>query len=179
MPKTKRRCRVSIGAKAAAAAIVSLGLFAWSPYTNEARAITDSAPNASNAMLAFSRFSVSFDLAGESAQLCADNYSEALVKALLVFDDGSNQQIEPVTIGPNNYECAIYQRAGINSLRAFIILQSPTQCSQAAEYPGKCRVLGSVEIFAGDNLSAHKHLEPVLLTAIPALPRINPVPLPQ
>jgi hypothetical protein len=54
------------------------------------------------------------------------------------------------------------------------VLQSPNECSQAIDYPGKCRVLGSLEI-SGDvegTLTNRIHLEPVLLTGSPARPQI-------
>jgi hypothetical protein len=73
---------IPAAAKAGAAGIPALGLFASSPYTNEARAI-DTAPNAVNATLVFSPLRVT--RTGEVAddvRLCARNLNKTTFKAL-------------------------------------------------------------------------------------------------
>ena len=61
-----------------------------------------------------------------------------------------------------------------HDLLVSIVLQSPTECSQGTDYPGKCRVLGSLEI-SGDvegQFVNRIHLEPVLLPGSPGRPQI-------
>jgi hypothetical protein len=181
--------RLSTAGKGGAAAVLAVGLFASWPYTNEARAI-DSAPNASNATLAFSPTTVSPQ---QFLRVCAVNYNTMPVNLLFVLTDATNEPFQPGTlffdgeggpIAPGNRSCSPTFGAGNLpfDVLAKIVLESPTDCSQATDYPGKCRVLASVEIsgIAEGGMYEHRiHLEPSLLTAIPAPPRINPVPLPQ
>ena len=67
-------------------------------------------------------------------------------------------------------------------LLATVELQAPNECSQATEYPGKCRLLASLEI-AGDvtgefefsgKFTNRIHIEPVLLPFSPG--RNIPIP---
>jgi hypothetical protein len=188
MPKLNVSCSVSAAAKAGAAAILALGLFASSPYTNQARAIDISGtPNAVNASLVFSP---AFIRAGAGAvQTCARNYSTSDVGVLFVIQrlDQNNTIVhaDATTIPPNSRSCdqpSVVELNGISTdYTSQIFFTSPAQCSQATEYPGKCRVTASWEIFDdGDETRppSRLHTEPVLLPGIPGNPRINPV-LPQ
>ena len=169
--------------RVAAAAVLAFGLFASSPYTHEARAITDSAPNAVNARLVFSPALIEL-INGQ--RLCVRNYSNNDVGVIFLFQtlNGTIVHQAPVTIPANGAYCDTPSEAeltGSGQLTAQLIFTSPAQCSQATEYPGKCRMIASWEIFdqAGVEGSTRVHIEPVLLPGIPAIPRINPVPLPQ
>lgn len=65
---------------------------------------------------------------------------------------------------------------------AKVVLESPNDCSQATDYPGKCGVLASVESygFAEGGMYVNRiHLEPGLVPAMHTAGRINPGPLPQ
>jgi hypothetical protein len=183
MLMTKFSWRVSAGAKAGAAAVLALGLFASSPYTNDARAI-DLSPTISNAALVFSIAILENDQAG---QLCAHNYNTVNVDIIFVhgisngFSESDTPE-GPVTIEPNRSSCTNISTDQLAvSARPAIVFKSPIECSQATEYPGKCRVVASFEILEspGNASSPIRHLEPVLLPAIPGNPRINPVTLPQ
>lgn len=172
--------RVSLAAKAGAVAVLSLGLFASSPYTNEARAI-DVAPLIENATLVFSDTIVTTNL---NAQLCAHNYSKEKVTVVFAFGvEGTTLPQLTESIDPNSYICADFASpAEIDGLtvRGAIVLQSPAVCSQATEYPGQCRVVGSLDFYP-NNLSSSsppiRHFEPVLVPALhnpqflPTLPR--------
>jgi hypothetical protein len=167
-------------AKAGAIALLALGLFASSPYTNEARAITDSAPNAVNASLVFS---IAYLAQNQGGQLCAHNYNNASVSAAFVLatsNPESDPPALPVTIEPNQSRCENFTTDfPAISARPAIVFKSPVECSQATDYPGKCRVVGSFEIFeAATGLESLpiRHLEPVLLPGLPGSPRLTNLP---
>ena|SRR5438067_2746394 len=177
---TRGARRASAAAKAGAA-VLAVGLFASSPYTNEARAI-DTAPNAVNASLVFSP---AFIHAGSGAvQTCLRNYSTNDVSVIFVVQRlDQNDTIvheNAATIPANSHVCnqpAATELAGINTdYTSQVIFTGPTQCSQATEYPGKCRVSASWEIF-DDGVETgtpptRLHTEPVLLPGIPGSPRL-------
>ena len=128
------------------------GLLALSSGLSPARAIEISQP-ATNASLAFSPTSVS---AGQSTDLCAVNLHTAPVTVAFVLKDPSNSFGDinsPATIPPAGLSCSPGLSLGPGHspvpILASIVLQSPNECSQAIDYPGKCRVLGSFEI-SGD-----------------------------
>ena len=153
------------------------GLLALSSGLSPARAIEISQP-ATNASLAFSPTSVS---AGQSINLCAVNLNTAPVTVAFVLKDPSNTFggfNSPATIPPGGLSCSPGLSLGPGHspvpILASIVLQSPNECSQAIDYPGKCRVLGSLEI-SGDvegTLTNRIHLEPVLLPGSPGRPQI-------
>ena len=182
MPKLNVSRAVSAAAKFTAAATLAASLFASAPYTNEARAITDSAPNAVNASLVFSPIGID---PSDSFGMCARNLSNATINALFVFEDQLNQtqQIESSAIKPGNNVChtAVVKDIYYKML-PYIVLQSPVECSQATEYPGKCRIVASFERdttsydpVKGFSYVTRTHTEPVLMTGVPGNPRINPV----
>jgi hypothetical protein len=203
MPKLNVFHPFRAAARAGAAATLAVGLFASSPYTNEARAIDiSSTPNAVNASLVFSpakiqRDTVDFETHldfqnGDSFRICAQNMSAVTVQALYVFEDTfkHGQQIEQVTLAAGESDCRVGNPAKIfepldanPTLLPYIVLQSPVQCSQASEYPGKCRVVASFEREHFDIQrqlpDVRTHTEPVLLPGIPGSPRINSIQLPQ
>ena len=189
MPKLNVFHPFRAAARAGAAATLAAGLFASSPYTNEARAIDiSSTPNAVNASLVFSPV---FIRAGAGAVLtCARNYSTNDIGVTFVVQRvDQNDTIVHVaarTLPASSHSCdqpAATELNGINAdYTAQIIFTSPAQCSQATEYPGTCRVSASWEIFDdGDETRppSRVHTEPVLLPGIPGSPRINPFPPPQ
>jgi hypothetical protein len=180
MPKLNIFRRFSTRAKAGAAAILAAALFASSPYTNEARA-ADLSATVSDAALVFSDLQI---VQNQTVQICAHNYSKTNVDVIFVFDTQLELLQSPVnTIGTsfgNNSACTDIgsgETSGIWS--AAIVLKSPVTCSQSTEYPGKCRVVGSLEVRGGISPdSPVRHLEPTLLPALPPKPQII-VPLPQ
>src|SRR5690348_12984363 len=185
MPNVSVSRRISAAAKAGALGALALGLFASSPYTNEARAALDLLLNG-GATLAFSEAVI---LPNQFARMCARNYGDAPVKVNFTFSvadingQTSADSENPVMIGANDRTCLDlvppFTDTNISrELRANIVLVSPNRCSQATEYPGKCRLVGSLEIMQADltATSPIRHLEPVLLAAPPGL---KPLPLPQ
>ena len=189
MPKLNVPRPVSTAARFGAAAILALALFASSPYTNEAHAIDSSGtPNAVNASLVFSPVYIR---AGTGAVLtCARNYSTNDVGVIFVIQrldqNDTIVHVDAATIPANSHYCNQPSATELNGISteytSQIIFTSPAQCSQATEYPGKCRVSASWEIFDdGDETRppSRVHTEPVLLPGIPGSPRINPFPLPQ
>jgi hypothetical protein len=159
------------------AAVSSAHLLALSLYAAPAHAIELFQPP-TNATLAFSPTDVS---AGQSTNLCAVNLNTVSVTVAFVLKDPSNTfggLNSPATIPPGGLSCGPVSSLAFGHspvpILASIVLQSPNECSQAIDYPGKCRVLGSLEI-SGDvegTLTNRIHLEPVLLTGSPARPQI-------
>lgn len=174
--------RVLAAAKVGAVAILAIGLFASSPYTNAARAIDVSGtPNAVNASLVFSP--VTLSTIDDNGFLCLRNYSTDTVTGIIRFETPHATEEPPFQIAPNSYYCTnpTTTISGLDELYFIqIILKSPQQCSQATEYPGNCRVVAAMDIFHDAFPPTNRlHLEPVLLKGLPGSPRINPVPLPQ
>jgi hypothetical protein len=195
--------RISATAKAGALAVLSLGLFCSSPYTNEARAI-DIGPTITNAALVFSLTQI---FQGDpnitnvtQMALCARNLSDTAVVLRFIIEDRSvpspsdiDQEftLQPRT-DPNRAAsngCVRFtsppplnglDSSGLRPVGAMIVLVSPDRCSQATEYPGNCGVLGSLEILEKDQFSVRAHIEPVLMKRQVFLKGINhPTPLPQ
>ena len=170
---TDARC----GGLGGTAAMFGACLLALSAWLSPAQAIEISQPP-TNASLAFSPTSVS---AGQSTDLCAVNWNTAPVTVAFVLKDPSNSLggiNSPATIPPGGQSCGPVLSLGPGHspvpILASIVLQSPNECSQAIDYPGKCRVLGSFEI-SGDvegTLTNRIHLEPVLLLGSPGRPQI-------
>jgi len=189
MPKLNVPRPVSTAARFCAAAILALALFASSPYTNEAHAIDSSGtPNAVNASLVFSPVYIR---AGTGAVLtCARNYSTNDVGVIFVIQrldqNDTIVHVDAATIPANSHYCNQPSATELNGISteytSQIIFTSPAQCSQATEYPGKCRVSASWEVFDGGDETrppSQLHTEPVLLSGVPGNPRINSFPLPQ
>jgi hypothetical protein len=184
MAKTKLSPRVFALGKAGGAAILALGLFVSSPYTNKARAIDiNSTPNLVNASLVFSP--TSFYPSPIFANLCAWNLSNQTVEAIFLVKDifgGAPLQQTTPTIGANSSYCAPQFGPDGNFVGAQIIFTSPPQCSQATQYPGNCRVVASLEVYtqqsneAPFSFSSIRHIEPVLLPGLPGSPRLAPLP---
>ena len=84
MPKSDISRGFSTGAKAAAGVVLALGLFTSSPYTNEARAIDISTPNAVNASLVFSP--VVLSTIDDNGSVCLRNYSTDTVSGIIRFE---------------------------------------------------------------------------------------------
>lgn len=165
--------RLPAAAKAGATAL-ALCLLAL-PNGQPAEAQDIAPVSSSNAALVFSPviFSTS---QSDSAELCAWNRSSASVQVTFVFENTSTatlvQPTHSLTIAPRHAECDFI--SGVNaSVGASIVLNSPTQCSQASEYPGKCGVIGTLELFEGGDPRQRVHLEPVLQAASPHLPLVT------
>ena len=152
----------------AVAGLITIGFGVVRVHTAEV------APAAVNAILQFSPTSVS---AGQSSSICAVNFSRSNVTVAFILADPSNSFVgfnSPATIAPGQSSCGPELSLGpghsLVPILASIELKSPKECSGATEYPGKCRVLGSLEI-SGDvegTLVDRIHLEPTLLPALPA-----------
>lgn len=159
------------------AAMLGACLLALSTGLSPAQAIELFQPP-TNASLVFSPTSVS---AGQFTNLCAVNLNTVSVTVAFVLKDPSNTFggfNSPATIPAGGLSCGPFASLGSDHspvpILASIVLQSPNECSQAIDYPGKCRVLGSLEI-SGDvegTLTNRIHLEPVLLTGSPGRPQI-------
>jgi len=170
-----RQC--SPGSLRTIAAVSSAHLLALSICAAPAQAIELFQPP-TNASLVFSPTSVS---AGQFTNLCAVNLNTVSVTVAFVLKDPSNTFggfNSPATIPPGGLSCGPFASLGLDHspvpILASIVLQSPNECSQAIDYPGKCRVLGSLEI-SGDvegTLTNRIHLEPVLLPGSPGRPQI-------
>ena len=174
-----RQC--SPGSLRTIAAVSSAHLLAFLLCAAPAHAIELFQPP-TNASLAFSPTSVS---GGQSTDLCSVNLNTAPVTVAFVLKYPSNSFGDinsPATISPGGLRCGpVLSLASGHSpvpILASIVLQSPNECSQAIDYPGKCRVLGSFEI-SGDvegTLTNRIHLEPVLLPGSPGRPQIPTTP---
>jgi hypothetical protein len=158
------------------AAVSSALLLALSICAAPAHAIELFQPP-TNASLAFSPTSVSTN---QFTNICAVNYNKAAATVEFVFKDQTDpaQNFNSVAvIAPGTRDCAPVLATGgpvAHDLLVSIVLQSPTECSQGTDYPGKCRVLGSLEI-SGDvegQFVNRIHLEPVLLPGSPGRPQI-------
>jgi hypothetical protein len=135
----------------------------------------DIAPfSSSNAALVFSPVIFS-TTQGDSAQMCAWNRGSATVHVTFVFEQTGSTAVGPIqqphssTIAPRHAACDFLTNVDA-LIGASIVLNSPAQCSQAADYPGKCGVIGALELFEGGETRQRVHLEPVLQPASPHLP---------
>lgn len=167
--------------RTAIAAACVLGLPASLP---EARA-ADFFQQAINATLAFSPTNLGD---GQYTNFCVVNMNRVPVTVNFVLQtpglgiDPQQRTIQPhhpgdpPVCGPQ-FSVSRNANAQLSDLQllATIELLSPNDCSQATEYPGKCRLLGSLEI-AGDvtgefqfsgTFTNRVHLEPVLLPFVP------------
>ena len=157
------------------AAILVLGLLAVPPCVRPAQAI-DVSGGATDASLAFS---LTFLGAGQTASLCAANLNTTTVTVEFVFkvtDFAFGNQTEVTQIPAGGTACLDESTLAEVSFHilASIVLRSPTECSQATDYPGKCRVLGSLEISDGSFIATNRiHMEPVLLPGLPGNPRFS------
>jgi hypothetical protein len=158
---------------AGVAAILVFGLFAPCWFAIQARA-ADLFPKGSNATLVFTPTSVVY---GQSAQLCAFNGGEQPAEVTFLvrfpstpFSSGSQPITKPARIFPGNADC-LYLPGESDLGRFFvasIVLDSPVQCRQATDYPGKCGMIGSLEIagftysFTYDPAANRIHMDPVL-----------------
>jgi hypothetical protein len=114
-----------------------------------------------NATLAFSPTSVG---PGQFMQFCALNLNTVAVTAQFVLqavDVNANTAI----LQPGQVVCGpLFEEGGGGAptvqILASIVLQSPDECSYATEYPGRCRLLASLEVAGA---TSRIHLEPVLL----------------
>jgi hypothetical protein len=164
---------VATAGKVGAIAVLGIALFA-SPVCAPHAGAADLFPKGSNATLVFSPTTIGD---GEGAELCAWNTSDVAVQVTFVFtrlSAGHQSSASPATIGAGDLKCDTLVNTN-SFFGASIVLESPFQCSQAAEYPGKCGVVASLEIreFSGDVITgpARLHTEPVLK---PASPRLQP-----
>ena len=121
---------------------------------------------------------------GQYTNICALNMNKAPVTVNFVLQTpGLGTAPLQATIQPGQLACrpqfSVFRNANAQlsdlQLRASIELLSPDDCSQASEYPGKCRLIASLEI-AGDvtgefqfsgTFTNRIHLEPVLLPFVP------------
>ena len=163
--------------RAAIAAACVWGLSAGSPRAQAA----DFNQPAINAMLAFTPTNLGD---GQYTNLCAINNNKAPVTVNFVLQTpGLGTAPLQTTIQPGQLACGPQFSVARNAnaqlsdlqLRATIELLAPDDCSTATEYPGKCRLIASLEI-AGDvtgdfqfsgTFTDRIHLEPVLLPFVP------------
>jgi len=167
------------------ATLLGACLLALSAWVSPAQAIEIFQP-LTEASLAFSPTSIS---TGQFVNICAVNYNAAPASVSFVFkdvDNPGNNFNSPAVIAPGARSCGpVLSMANPNAINipVSIVLHSPNDCSQATEYPGKCRVLGSVEIFGDiEGMFVNRiHLEPGCCPGRPAarrsrLPRDNGAP---
>ena len=177
--------RISVVAATGIAAILAVGLFAASPYTRQAQAI-DANLGGTNASLVFNPTFMGLNQIG---YLCAFNLNQTkTVTVELVFDSVTfgDHQAQTVQLAPRSEACA--GRDGVSNLSDFIIgsvvLKAPVECSQATDYPGKCKVTGSLEVADYDpstdvsfpGKTNRIHLDPVLLLGSPGNQRVTTIP---
>jgi hypothetical protein len=171
--------RVSAAAKAGAIGVLALALFASLLCGPHARA-ADLFPVGSKATLVFSP---TYITAGQQGQLCVTNAGKASLDVTLVlkflplkYPTSTQPVIQPRGIEPDRVECIFFDADFDGLLGLFavasLVLNSPAQCSQATEYPGRCGAVGSLEVFKVNNveggpmaLTDHIHIEPVLRPA--------------
>ena len=172
-----RRSRRSDVICATMTAACVLGLSAGAPQAQAA----DFNQPAINATLAFSPTNLGD---GQYTNLCAINKNKVAVTVNFVIQTpGLGTAPLQTTIQPGQLACgtqfSVLRNANAQlsdlQLQASIELLSPDDCSQATEYPGKCRLIASLEI-AGDvtgefqfsgTFTDRIHLEPVLLPFVP------------
>ena len=173
--------------RAAISAACVLGLSASLPQAQAA----DFSQQAINATLAFSPTNLGD---GQYTNLCAINMNKVPVTVNFVLQTGGlgvaplqatippHKQGDPPVCGP---QFSVFRNANAQlsdlQLIATIELLAPDDCSKATEYPGKCRLIASLEI-AGDvtgefqfsgTFTDRIHLEPTLLPYVPG--RVIPI----
>src|ERR1051325_8915840 len=128
----------------AAAASVGLGLLFFASAPRPAQAI-DLSSGGTDASLVFNPSFLGLNQVGN---LCAFNLNTSTtVTVELVFDD--------VTFGGHYTQTTqLLPRSGYGNLSDFfiasVVLRAPIECSQATDYPGKCKVIASYEIAEQD-----------------------------
>src|ERR1051326_2666204 len=137
-------------------------------------------------------FNPSFLGLNEVGNLCAFNLNTSTTATVeLVFDDVTfgGHYTQTTQLPPRGEVCV--PRGGYANLSDFfiasVVLHAPIECSQATDYPGKCKVIASYEIAEQDpstdaifpGKTNRIHLDPVLVPGLPGPPRINPGRLPQ
>ena len=175
-------------ATAAAAASVGLALLFFASAPRSAQAI-DLSPGGTDASLVFNPSFLGLNQVGN---LCAFNLNTlTTVTVELVFDDVTfgGHYTQTTQLPPRGEVCV--PRGGYANLSDFfiasVVLHAPIECSQATDYPGKCKVIASYEIAEQDpstdaifpGKTNRIHLDPVLVPGLPGPPRINPGRLPQ
>ena len=175
-------------ATAAAAASVGLALLFFASAPRSAQAI-DLSPGGTDASLVFNPSFLGLNQVGN---LCAFNLNTSTtVTVELVFDDVTfgGHYTQTTQLPPRGEVCV--PRGGYANLSDFfiasVVLHAPIECSQAIDYPGKCKVIASYEIAEQDpstdaifpGKTNRIHLDPVLVPGLPGPPRINPGRLPQ
>jgi hypothetical protein len=178
---------VSAAAKAGVAATLAVGLFGLSPYVPPAHATDLQVQTGTSASLVFSPINVALSPPDTLNQwfvnLCATNYSSVTVDVgfIIQVPDFPQYSINytGVDILPHQVYC-VFPYLPYNggsqtnvTILAQLVLKAPAACSQATQYPGNCRVLGSLEIGLLDEnafLIPHIHSEPVLLPGTPGPP---------
>lgn len=175
-------------AGAAAAALMALGLLFFACGPRPAQAI-DVNLSGTDASLVFNPTYLGLDQIG---YLCAFNLNQTTtVTVELVFDSVTfgDHQAQTTQLPPRSEACALHP--GVHNLSDFVVasvgLHAPIECTQATDYPGKCRVTASLEVADQDpstnvafpGKTNRIHLDPVLVPGLPGSPRINPVRLPQ
>jgi len=173
-------------ATAAAAASVGLALLFFASAPRPAQAI-DLSPGGTDASLVFNP-----SLMNQVGNLCAFNLNTSTTVTMeLVFDDVTfgGHYTQTTQLPPRGEVCV--PRGGYANLSDFfiasVVLHAPIECSQATDYPGKCKVIASYEIAEQDpstdaifpGKTNRIHLDPVLVPGLPGPPRINPGRLPQ
>ena len=188
MNKQNRRDRLGWAAKAAAALIVGGGLFTTSLYINEAQAI-DLNAGATNARLIFPPTYLSEPYGSDHpahayADVCAWNLTNETVGVILQMQDLLTGTVvfgfpEPAQILPQGYVCHGTGGPGQSDrlIGASIEFTAPSSCSQAVEYPGKCKVVASLQVYDSVTLVPpapmnRVQVEPVFVTGSPGRPQI-------
>ena len=168
---------VAAAVKPGAVAVLALSLFA-SVLCAPLATAADLFPRGRNATLVFSPTTIAV---GEAAELCAWNTSEGPVQVTFVFtflSAANGASASPATIAAGELKCD-YLTDVSRFFGASVVLQSPSECSQATEYAGKCGLVASLEIreVSGDVITGppRLHTEPVLR---PGSPGLKPPPIP-
>ena len=168
------RTRRLLAAVSLGAATLTLCLVAI-PGAHWAEAQDIAPTSSSKSALVFSPVIFSTDQS-DSAELCAWNRSSASVQVTFVFENTETatlvQPTHSVTIAPRRSQCAFI--TGVTaSVGASIVLDSPSLCSQATGYPGRCGVIAAFELFEGGEPRQRVHLEPVLQPASVHVPLLT------
>ena len=192
MNKPNRCDRLSWAVKAGAALVVGGCLLVTSPYMNKAQAI-DLNAGATNASLVFPPTYLSEPYGSDNpahayADVCAWNLTnetvgvifqmQDLLTGTVVFGFPAQRQILPHgqlcygTGGPGQ---------STRLIGASIEFTAPSSCSQAVEYPGKCKVVASLQVYDSFTLAPpapmnRVQVEPVFVTGSPGRPQIPVTP---
>jgi hypothetical protein len=177
--------RISVVAVTGIMAIMAAVLLASAPYTRPAQAI-DANLGGTNASLVFNPTYLGLNQFGV---MCAFNLNQTTsVTVEFVFDSVTfgDHLTQSAQLSPRNEAC--YNHGGVanleDSIIASIVLKAPIECSQAADYPGKCRVIGSIEVADPQpgisppypGWTNRIHLDPVLVPGLPGNSRSSNTP---